>query len=138
MPNPSIGYIVRQAHNMALNRVLLTFASILLVSACASSQQDKVDAQTPVTAPSTSSVHNYRCESGETIATTYPSTDSATVQYKGSKYNMQIAVSGSGSRYVGSRLEWWTKGSGPGSEGILFRHMADGTSGEIIELCTAF
>lgn len=116
----------------------LTFASILLVSACAKSPQDKVAVQTPVAAPSTSSVHNYRCESGETIATSYPSTDSATVQYKGSNYNMQIAVSGSGARYVGGELEWWTKGSGPGSEGTLFRHMADGTSGESIELCTEF
>jgi membrane-bound inhibitor of C-type lysozyme len=81
-------------------------------------------------------VHNYRCESGEAIAATYPSTDSATVQYKGGNYNMHIAVSGSGARYVGGELEWWTKGAGPGSEGALFHHMADGTSGERIELCT--
>lgn len=113
-----------------------TFVSILLVSACASSPQEKGDAQAPVATPSTSSVHDYRCESGETIATTYPSTDSATVQYKGSEYNMRIAVSGSGARYVGGGLEWWTKGSGPGSEGTLFRHMADGSSGEIIERCS--
>ena len=118
--------------------VPLMLASILLVSACASFPLDEVDAQTPVAAPSTSSVHNYQCESGETIAATYPSTDSATVQYKGSNYNMEIAISVSGSRYVGGELEWWTKGSGPGSEGTLLRHMADGTSGEIIELCTEF
>lgn len=60
------------------------------------------------------------------------------VQYKGSSYNMQIAVSGSGSRYVGGELEWWAKGSGPGSVSTLFRHMADGTSGELIEFCTEF
>ncbi|GJQ59034.1 MAG: hypothetical protein D8M57_04420 [Candidatus Scalindua sp. AMX11] len=118
--------------------VPLTFASILLVSACESSLQDKVDVQTHVVALSTSSVHNYRCESGEMIATTYPSTDSATVQYKGSNYNMKIAVSGSGSRYVGGELEWWTKGSGPKSEATLFHHMADGTTGESIEICTEF
>lgn len=116
----------------------LTFVFILLVSACASSPQDKVDAQTHVVTPSTSSVHNYRCESGETIAATFLSTDSAAIQYKGSNYNMQIAVSASGSRYVGGELEWWTKGSGPGSEGTLFRHMADGTSGESIESCIEF
>lgn len=119
-------------------RVPLTFASILLVSACASSPQDKAAVQTSATALPTSLVHNYRCESGETIAAIYPSTDSATVQYKDRKYNMQIAVSGSGSRYVGGELEWWTKGSGPGSEGTLFRHLADGTSGEITERCTEF
>ena len=115
--------------------VPLTFACVLLVSACDSSPQDR-GAQTPVAARSMSSVHHYRCESGETIATTYSSTNSATVQYKGRIYDMQIAVSGSGSRYVGGELEWWTKGSGPQSEGTLFRHMADGTSGESIERCT--
>lgn len=114
----------------------LTFACVLLVTACTSPPQDNVDAQPQVAAPSTSSMHGYRCESGETIAATYPSTDSATVQYKGSNYDMHIAVSASGARYVGGELEWWTKGSGPGSEGTLFRHMADGTSGEIIERCT--
>lgn len=114
----------------------LAFAYILLVSACANAPQDKVEAQAaPMATPSASSVHNYRCKSGETIAATYPSTDSATVRYKGSNYKMRIAVSGSGSRYVGGTLEWWTKGSGPGSEATLLRHKADGTSGEIIELC---
>lgn len=117
--------------------VPLTFASILLVSACASSVQEGGDVQAPVTATSTRSAHGYRCESGQTIAANYPSTGSATVQYKGTSYNMGIAVSGSGARYVGGGLEWWTKGSGPGSEGNLFRHKADGTPGEIIERCKA-
>ncbi|MCP5193889.1 MAG: MliC family protein [Pseudomonadales bacterium] len=117
---------------------LFTFTTVLLVSACASSLPEKVGAQTPIETPATPSEHNYRCESGETIAATYPSTDSATVQYKSTNYNMKIAVSGSGSRYVGDELEWWTKGSGPGSEGTLFRHMTDGTSGASLELCTEF
>ncbi len=116
----------------------LTFTSILLVSACTNSPQGKVNVQTHLTVPSTSSVHHYRCESGEKIVTTYPTTDSTRVQYKGRNYSMRIAVSGSGSRYVGGELEWWTKGSGPGSEGTLFRHMADGASGESIELCTKY
>lgn len=116
----------------------LPLACILLASACAISPQDKVDVQTPVAAPSTPFVRNYRCESGEKIAATYPSTDSATVQYKGRNYTMQIAVSGSGARYVDGELEWWTKGSGPGSAGTLSRHMPYGTSGESIELCTEF
>lgn len=117
--------------------VPLTFASILLVSACTSSPQDEADTRSPVATSSTSSAHDYRCDSGETIVASYPSTDSATVQYKGSTHTLQIAVSASGARYVGDDLEWWTKGSGPGSEGTLFHHKADGTSGEIIERCTA-
>ncbi|MGO1501164.1 MAG: MliC family protein [Marinobacter sp.] len=113
----------------------LALVSTILVTACAGFSQDKVDSQAPVAAPSSPTVHNYQCESGETILATYRSTDSARVQYEGSTYNMQTAVSGSGARYVGGGLEWWTKGSGAESEGTLFRHMADGTSGDIIELC---
>ena len=114
------------------------FASMLVVSACAGAPQDTAEGQATAPSASAASVHNYRCDSGETIAATYASTDSATVEYKGSKHEMEIAVSGSGARYVGNDLEWWTKGSGAGSEGTLFRHMADGTSGEIVETCTAF
>jgi membrane-bound inhibitor of C-type lysozyme len=121
-----------------LMRILtaITFASILLVSACDSPPSIDNDQQAPVAA-STSNAHNYRCDSGETIAATYASTDAATVSYKGSDHKMEIAVSGSGARYVGSDLEWWTKGSGSGSEGTLFRHQADGKSGEIVESCKA-
>lgn len=115
----------------------LMLASTLLVSACASTPQEKTDAQAPEAAASTSTVHTYRCESGETIEATYPTTDSARIEYKDRRYDMQIAVSGSGARYAGDDLEWWTKGSGPGSEGILFRHLADGTTGERLELCEA-
>ncbi|KIQ96692.1 MliC family protein [Lysobacter sp. A03] len=107
----------------------VAFASVLLLSACATAPQ------TPTGSASTT--HNYRCESGQTIAASYPTTDSATVQYKGESHNMAIAVSASGSRYVGGEMEWWTKGSGTGSEGTLFRHMADSTTGEVIERCTA-
>lgn len=116
--------------------VVLTFVSILLVSACDSSYQDQADVPTPGATQSESTVYNYRCDSGETIAASYPSTESATVQYNGNGYNMKITVSGSGARYVGGELEWWTKGSGPDAEGTLFRHNADGTTGESIELCT--
>ena len=82
-------------------------------------------------------MHNYRCESGQSIVAAYPSADTATIKYKGSSYDMKIAVSASGARYVGGGLEWWTKGSGAGSEGTLFRHLADGSSGSIIETCQA-
>ncbi len=114
----------------------LMLTSIVLVSGCGLSPQEKMDGQANMAAPSALSEYQYRCESGETMRVTYPSTDSARVQYQGREYNMKIAVSGSGSRYVGNDLEWWTKGAGVGSEGTLLRHLADGTSGDIIELCT--
>lgn len=78
----------------------------------------------------------YHCESGRTVEASYLSDATAAVAYRGRTYPMTIAVSASGARYVGGGLEWWTKGSGPGSEGLLFRHEADGTSGERVEFCT--
>ena len=119
------------------------FASLLLVSACAGSPLHKVDVQEPrVTAQESTTtqpnadIHEYQCESGNTITAAYASANSTTVKYKGVSYNLRLAVSGSGSRYVGDGLEWWTKGSAPESEGTLFRHLNDGTSGEILEKCS--
>lgn len=109
----------------------LTLVSALLVSACAGFPQDDPGTQ----AMSSPSAHHYQCESGKTIAATYSSTDSARVHYEGTTYNLHIAISASGARYVGDELEWWTKGTGRGSEGTLFQHMDDGTSGDIIERC---
>lgn len=78
----------------------------------------------------------YRCESGRTVEASYPTDSTAVVDYEGQTYEMEIAVSGSGARYVGGGLEWWTKGGGPGAEGTLFRHdAASGASGETLELC---
>ena len=112
----------------------LTISSILFLSACSRAPQEMVAVPPP--APEASSTNNYACQSGATITATYPSTDSAMVKYKARTYDMKIAVSASGARYVSEDLEWWTKGSGVGSEASLFRHMPDGTSGEIIETCT--
>ena len=113
----------------------ITLASILLASGCASfhhAERGQVAAS-----PSVPGAHDYQCESGETITAAYRSGDTATVRYQTRTYTMHIAISGSGARYVGEGFEWWTKGSGPGSEGTLFRHQADGTSGEIVERCQA-
>lgn len=76
----------------------------------------------------------YRCNSGRIVKASYHS-GTAAVEYEGRVREMIIAVSGSGARYAGSGLEWWTKGMGPGSEGMLFHHKNDGTTGDIIERC---
>ncbi len=77
----------------------------------------------------------YQCESGRTVTASYPTTESAVVDYEGRTIQMNVAVSGSGARYVGDDMEWWTSGSGAGSEGTLFRHNTDGTSGDLVETC---
>lgn len=130
--------------------VVFTLASAFILSSCsaASDKQTPVDSSgaTPDASSEAtqsasqdmalaSAAHSYNCESGESIVATYQPPDSAVVQYKGVTHNMAIAVSASGARYVGGELEWWTKGSGSGSEGTLFNHLPDGTSGERIESC---
>lgn len=102
-------------------------ASVLLATACAKAPQERAE----------SAMYDYRCRSGETIRAAYASRDAATVRYRGQAYKMRIAISASGARYVGGGLEWWTKGSGAGSEGTLFRRQADGTTGASIEICIA-
>lgn len=99
----------------------------LVLAACASTP----DAPPPAAATA------YECQSGALIQASYPDTDHARIQYKGQTHTLTIAVSASGARYVGEGIEWWTKGSGPGSSGSLFAHRSDGTSGEVIETCTA-
>lgn len=76
----------------------------------------------------------YECDSGRTIHVPYTSDELAIVEYRGRTIRLTSAVSASGARYIGEDLEWWTKGSSPGSEGILSSKGAGG-AGEIMESC---
>ncbi len=49
---------------------------------------------------------------------------------------MSLAISASGARYVGGGLVWWTKGSGPGSAGTLYREQAGTAAAPVLETCT--
>lgn len=115
--------------------IALTAIAALGITACTTTAQDHAGLQT--TPAFAASAQRYDCDSGETVAAIYPNTDSATIEYQGRVYKMNIAVSASGARYVGEGLEWWTKGNGSGSEGTLLQHQADGTSGAGLEYCTA-
>ncbi|PTR05961.1 membrane-bound lysozyme inhibitor of c-type lysozyme MliC [Nitrosospira sp. Nsp5] len=77
----------------------------------------------------------YRCNSGRIVNASYHSGTTAVVEYEGKTREMIIIISGSGARYADGGLEWWTKGMGPGSEGMLLQHKNDGTTGDIIERC---
>ncbi|GAB3685539.1 MliC family protein [Salinisphaera aquimarina] len=77
----------------------------------------------------------YACDSGTKISASYPTTDDAVVQYQGTTYQMRVARSADGARYVGDALEWWTRGTGPGAEGTLYEHADDGSTGDPIESC---
>lgn len=77
----------------------------------------------------------YQCKSHKIIEVVYPTNTTAIVKYDNRRLQMYIEVSGSGSRYVGDGLEWWTKGSGEGGLGSLFIHLKDGSSGKVVEQC---
>lgn len=111
-----------------------TLACTLFATACTSSPLEQRKDQT--SAPALVE-HHYVCESGAQITASYHSSETALVHYKENTYDMKIAVSGSGSRYLSDELEWWTKGSGSDSHGTLFRHSENGSTGDIIERCTA-
>ena len=115
-----------------LTRVTFLFVIVALAGCTHFSHSNAPFAEK--TAGTDSSI-TYQCESGQTIDATYHSYTTAVVRYEGRAREMVVAISGSGARYVGGGLEWWTKGMGPGSQGTLFRHEDDGTTGEIIEMC---
>lgn len=55
-------------------------------------------------------VTRYRCQDGQTIVAGYPDASTAVVTYKDHVYTLKRVISGSGVRYTGFGLQWWTKG----------------------------
>ena len=68
------------------------------------------------------------CENGETVEASYAD-DIAIVRYKNRKHVMRSVISGSGARYVGDGMQWWTKGFEEGTIAPI-RPGEDVTSGE--------
>lgn len=57
----------------------------------------------------------YVCEDGRIVQALYPDSRTARVRVPGGEHVLTVARSGSGARYVGEGLQWWTKGD----EGML-------------------
>lgn len=114
-------------------RRFFLFVLVVIVASCGRSSPEGDSPADRATEPASRIA--YQCESGRAIQASYPSDTTAVVEYEGQTLQMTRAVSASGARYVGEGLEWWTKGSGPRSEGTLFRHESDGTTGEAVEQC---
>lgn len=117
-------------------RNLTTLALVAGLAACASGPSERSVYAPPANPapPPLDQQDTYRCDSGRTIDALYQS-DKATLRFDGQTHRMGIALSGSGARYIGDGLEWWTKGSGPGSLGTLYRHEDDGTAGATLDTC---
>ncbi|MGO1500470.1 MAG: MliC family protein [Marinobacter sp.] len=108
----------------------IPFSLLVIAAGCALSTPENTASSEPHSTPD--SFIAYHCESGTAIQAAYPAHRKAVVKYKEQMLRMNLAVSADGSRYVGDGLEWWTSGSGVGSEGTLFRHE---TAGKIVERC---
>ena len=81
--------------------------AVLALGGCARSEPPG-DAE----APPTELVRRitYACGDGRTLEALYPERDTAQLKLAGNDYLLKIAISGSGARYVGDGLQWWTKG----------------------------
>ena len=74
---------------------------------------------------------SYQCDSGNRIIVTYPDNDTAEVKYMDDTYQMKIAISASGARYIGDGLVWWTKGN----EASMYKAIDNTETGNHIENC---
>lgn len=82
----------------------------LALAACSPPSQPAQPAAEPSTPWLT-----YVCADGRTFQALYPDTSTARLRLAGQEHTLKIAVSGSGARYVGEGLQWWSKGD----EGFL-------------------
>ena len=94
-----------------MRRVLLGLA-VLALTACS---RAPAPAASPEPATATVAWITYACADGRTVKAQYPDADTAQVRLDGEVRQMKRAVSGSGVRYVGGGLQWWTRGD----EGML-------------------
>jgi len=57
----------------------------------------------------------YVCQGGTRLTAAYPDSQTAIVDYRGHAYTLKLTRSGSGARYTGFGLQWWTKGTEHGT-----------------------
>ena len=104
-----------------LPRALLLI-SLMAASAC-SDPKNQAAAPTS-TAPASAATASgdgaevlvYHCADGEVVRASYPTSDTAIVEFAGRSRTLKTAASASGARYVGDGLQWWTKGL---TEGVV-------------------
>lgn len=77
----------------------------------------------------------YTCDEGTEIRAAYPDFDTAVIEYNGTAYVLENAVSADGSRYINERIEWWVKGAGENAKATLFRHKPNGTGTALENNC---
>lgn len=95
---------------MRLSSAFAILPIVALAAAC--TQEAETPPQpvepSPAAAAPVSAPISYACESGQSVTVTYPDAATAQLAYKGRSYLLRTVQSGSGARYAGSELEWWT------------------------------
>ena len=110
-----------------MKRLLLLLAALPLVACTTTSNQLNQNLE-----PLPANAVSYQCDSGNRIIATYPDNETAQVKYMDDTYQMKIAISASGARYVGDGLVWWTKGN----DASMYKALNNTDTGELIENCT--
>jgi membrane-bound inhibitor of C-type lysozyme len=92
----------------------LLLIPVLALAACS---QPPTPSAAPKPEPKTVAMAwvHYVCEDGRTVSALYPDQETAQLRLGGTAHTLRIARSGSGARYTGDALQWWTKGD----EGML-------------------
>jgi membrane-bound inhibitor of C-type lysozyme len=102
-----------------MRALLLVAAALLPLGACKKPQAAQPPPPTtafpPAKAPGGEvnppvQVLTYDCADGRVIEAGYPTQDTAVIKTPEHSFNLAIVPSGSGARYVGYGLQWWTKG----------------------------
>lgn len=95
----------------------MTMRPLLLIPILALAACTKPTPEPMAAAPKTVSIPriHYVCTDGRTVSALYPDSKTAQLTVGGSTHLLTIARSGSGARYTGDALQWWTKGD----EGML-------------------
>ena len=89
-------------------------ASVSLAGLAACNQDNAAPPQPVQPAPQqppapTAPPVSYACESGQSVAVSYPDSATAQLSYKGQTYALRLVQAASGARYTGSGVEWWTE-----------------------------
>lgn len=99
------------------------------LAACSGDQADPpepVEAPVPDEAPATGVAIAYDCASGRSLSVIYATDRTAALTYEGRSYRLRPVTSGSGARYTGEELEWWSASRDGREEGRLSRLDAEG------------
>lgn len=103
-------------------RIYLAVALAIGLAGCDSSPTttdnavaDTAEPAAPAPAAPAAEAVRYVCADGSTVEARYPTTETAQIVRDGKTVDMTIAVSASGSRYVGGGWQWWTKGMTEGT-----------------------